>query len=101
PPQRPVVVDLGTGRASGYVRAAVAREVDRVTTAPAGERNRALYIAAVALGQLVAGGALGEDDAQCVLEQAGVTAGLHTAEAYRTVRSGLTAGSHRPRTVAA
>ncbi|MEU4371830.1 bifunctional DNA primase/polymerase, partial [Micromonospora chersina] len=32
PPQRPVVVDLGTGRASGYVRAAVAREVDRVTT---------------------------------------------------------------------
>ncbi|WBB49040.1 bifunctional DNA primase/polymerase [Verrucosispora sp. WMMA2044] len=101
PPQRPVVVDLGTGRAGGYVRAAVAREVDRVTTSPAGERNRALYIAAVALGQLVAGGALGEDDAQSVLEQAGVTAGLRTAEAYRTVRSGLTAGSKRPRTVAA
>ena len=101
PPQRPVVVDLGTGRAGGYVRAAVAREVDRVTTAAAGERNRALYIAAVALGQLVAGGALGEDDAQSVLEQAGVTAGLRTAEAYRTVRSGLTAGAHRPRKVAA
>ncbi|MFI6331091.1 bifunctional DNA primase/polymerase [Micromonospora chersina] len=101
PPQRPVVVDLGTGRAGGYLRAAVAREVDRVTTATAGERNRALYIAAVALGQLVAGGALGEDDAQSVLEQAGVTAGLRTAETYRTVRSGLTAGSKRPRTVAA
>jgi hypothetical protein len=55
----------------------------------------------VALGQLVAGGALGEDDAQSVLEQAGVTAGLRTAEAYRTVRSGLAAGSKRPRTVAA
>ncbi|MFJ6195761.1 bifunctional DNA primase/polymerase [Micromonospora sp. NPDC092111] len=101
PPQRPVVVDLGTGRAGGYVRAAVALEVDRVTTAAAGERNRALYIAAVALGQLVAGGALGEDDAQSVLEQAGVTAGLRATEAYRTVRSGLTAGSKRPRTVAA
>ncbi|MFF0152627.1 bifunctional DNA primase/polymerase [Micromonospora sp. NPDC005203] len=101
PPQRPVVVDLGTGRAGGYVRAAVTREVERVTTAASGERNRALYIAAVALGQLAAGGALGEDDAQSVLEQAGVTAGLRTAEAYRTVRSGLTAGSKRPRTVAA
>ncbi|MEU8182544.1 bifunctional DNA primase/polymerase [Micromonospora sp. NPDC049047] len=101
PPQRPVVVDLGTGRAGGYVRAAVAREVERVTTAASGERNRALYIAAVALGQLAAGGALPEDDAQSVLEQAGVTAGLRTAEAYRTVRSGLTAGSKRPRTVAA
>ncbi|MFY1657688.1 bifunctional DNA primase/polymerase [Micromonospora sp. WMMD1274] len=101
PPQRPVVVDLGTGRAGGYVRAAVAREVDRVTTAPDGERNRALYIAAVALGQLVAGGALGADDAQSVLEQAGFDAGLRTAEAYRTVRSGLAAGSKRPRTVAA
>jgi len=101
PPQRPVVVDLGTGRAGGYVRAAVAREVDRVTSAAAGERNRALYIASVALGQLVAGGALAEDDAQSVLEQAGVDAGLRTAEAYRTVRSGLTAGSKRPRTVAA
>ncbi|MCT2277269.1 bifunctional DNA primase/polymerase [Micromonospora chalcea] len=101
PPQRRVVVDLGTGRAGGYVRAAVAREVDRVTTAAKGERNRSLYIAAVALGQLVAGGALGEDDARSVLEQAGVTAGLRTVEAYRTVRSGLAAGARRPRQVAA
>ncbi|MEU5939038.1 bifunctional DNA primase/polymerase [Micromonospora sp. NPDC047548] len=101
PPQRPVVVELPTDRAGAYVRAAVGREVERVTTAAPGERNRALYIAAVALGQLAAGGALTADDAQSVLEQAGVTAGLRTAEAYRTVRSGLTAGAHRPRKVAA
>ncbi|MBQ1048527.1 bifunctional DNA primase/polymerase [Micromonospora sp. C51] len=101
PPQRPVVVDLGTGRAGAYVRAAIAREVDRVTAAAPGERNRSLYVAAVALGQLVAGGGLTEDDAHSVLEQAGVTAGLRTAEAYRTVRSGLTAGARRPRQVAA
>ncbi|PZF87673.1 bifunctional DNA primase/polymerase [Micromonospora endophytica] len=101
PPQRPVVVDLPTNRAGAYVRAAIGREVDRVTSAAAGERNRTLYVAAVALGQLVAGGALAEDDAQSVLEQAGVTAGLRTAEAYRTVRSGLTAGARRPRAVAA
>ncbi|RAO54412.1 bifunctional DNA primase/polymerase [Micromonospora saelicesensis] len=101
PPQRPVVVSLPTDRSGAYVRAAITREVDRVTTAPAGERNRALYIAAVALGQLVAGGSLAEDDAQSVLEQAGVTAGLSCVEAYRTVRSGLAAGSKRPRQVAA
>ncbi|WBB48409.1 bifunctional DNA primase/polymerase [Verrucosispora sp. WMMA2044] len=101
PPQRPVVVDLGTNRAGAYVRAAIAREVDRVTGAAPGERNRSLYVAAVALGQLVAGGALTEDDAQSVLEQAAVSAGLRTAEAYRTVRSGLTAGARRPRQVAA
>ncbi|MEU7948494.1 bifunctional DNA primase/polymerase [Micromonospora taraxaci] len=101
PPQRPVVVSLPTDRSGAYVRAAIGRETDRVAAAPAGERNRALYIAAVALGQLVAGGALAEDDAQSVLEQAGVTAGLSCAEAYRTVRSGLTAGARRPRQVAA
>ncbi|MFJ6166268.1 bifunctional DNA primase/polymerase [Micromonospora orduensis] len=101
PPQRPVVVSLPTDRSGAYVRAAITREVDRVTTAAAGERNRALYVAGVALGQLVAGGALAEDDAQSVLEQAGVTAGLSAAEAYRTVRSGLAAGARRPRQVAA
>ncbi|MEU3457110.1 bifunctional DNA primase/polymerase [Micromonospora sp. NPDC006766] len=101
PPQRPVGVNLPTDRTGAYVRAAVAREVDRVTTAGKGERNRSLYIAAVALGQLVAGGALTEDNAQALLEQAGVDAGLRTAEAFRTVRSGLAAGAHRPRKVAA
>ncbi|PZF98409.1 bifunctional DNA primase/polymerase [Micromonospora deserti] len=101
PPQRPVVVSLPTDRSGAYVRAAIGREADRVTTAPPGERNRTLYIAAVALGQLVAGGAVAEDEAQSVLEQAGVTGGLSCAEAYRTIRSGLAAGSKRPRQVAA
>ncbi|KXK58526.1 DNA primase [Micromonospora rosaria] len=101
PPQRPVVVDLPANRTGAYVRAAVTREVERVTSAASGERNRALYIAAVALGQLAAGGALPEDDARTLLEQAGAAAGLRPAEVYRTVRSGLAAGARRPRTVAA
>lgn len=101
PPQQPVVVQMPTNRAGAYVRAAVAREVERVTTAAKGERNRSLYIAAVALGQLVAGGALAEVDATTVLEQVGVAAGLGTTETYRTVRSGLAAGARRPRKVAA
>ncbi|MGC5306208.1 bifunctional DNA primase/polymerase [Micromonospora zamorensis] len=101
PPQRPVVVSLPTDRSGAYVRAAISRESDRVTTAPAGERNRALYIAAVALGQLAAGGSLTETDASGVLEQAAASAGLGSVETARTSRSGLAAGSKRPRQVAA
>ncbi len=101
PPQRPVVVDLPADRTGAYVRAAIDRETARVTAAPAGERNRSLYIAAVALGQLTAGGALAEADAQSVLEQAAASAGLGRAETARTIRSGLAAGSRRPRKVAA
>ncbi|MEU2984949.1 bifunctional DNA primase/polymerase [Micromonospora aurantiaca] len=101
PPQRPVVVDLPADRTGAYVRAAIDRETARVTAAPAGERNRCLYIAAVALGQLAAGGALTADDAQSVLEQAAASAGLGRVETARTIRSGLAAGSRRPRKVAA
>ncbi|MGW1450966.1 bifunctional DNA primase/polymerase, partial [Micromonospora sp. NPDC002411] len=101
PPQRPVVVSLPTDRSGAYVRAAINREADRITTAPAGERNRALYIAAVALGQLAAGGSLTETDASGVLEQAAASAGLGSVETARTIRSGLAAGSKRPRQVAA
>ncbi|MFI6065818.1 bifunctional DNA primase/polymerase [Micromonospora sp. NPDC051227] len=101
PPQRPVVVSLPTDRSGAYVRAAITREADRVTTAPAGERNRALYVAAVALGQLTAGGSLTAEDAESVLEQAAARAGLGHVETARTIRSGLAAGSKRPRQVAA
>ncbi|MFI7247273.1 bifunctional DNA primase/polymerase [Micromonospora chalcea] len=101
PPQRPVVVDLPADRTGAYVRAAIDREAARVTGAAAGERNRSLYIAAVALGQLAAGGALTEADAQSVLEQAAASAGLGRVETARTIRSGLAAGSRRPRKVAA
>ncbi|MFB6396810.1 bifunctional DNA primase/polymerase [Polymorphospora lycopeni] len=101
PPARPVVVDLNTDRTGRYLAAAIRRETARVTDATEGERNRCLYIASVALGQLVAGGALAEDDAEAVLGQAATRAGLGRAETARTVRSGLTAGRKRPRTVAA
>ncbi|MFF0723085.1 bifunctional DNA primase/polymerase [Micromonospora sp. NPDC003816] len=101
PPQRPVVVSLPTDRSGAYVRAAITREADRVTTAPAGERNRCLYVAAVALGQLTAGGSLTAEDAESVLEQAAARAGLGHVETARTIRSGLAAGSKRPRQVAA
>lgn len=63
PPQRPMVVSLAaTDRRSAYLRAAVTAELERVRTGSEahGGRNNALYVAAVALGQLVAGGELSE-----------------------------------------
>ena len=61
------------------------------------------FLAAVALGQLVAGGALAEHDARAALSAA---AGRHLAagayslrQAEQTITSGLTAGARRPRTI--
>jgi len=101
PAQRPVVVELPTDRRGAYVRAAIDAEVRRVAEAPEGRRNRSLYIAAVALGQLVAGGELSTVEAEAVLEHAGVGVGLRYLETVRTIASGLRAGGKRPRTVAA
>lgn len=73
--------------------------------AEGGNHNFALYCAANALGQLIEGGALTEDEVRDVLMRA--AAGHVAAGAYRwrqaeqTVTSGLRAGARRPRKVAA
>jgi hypothetical protein len=104
-PQAPVSIATGTGRRSAYVAAAIRREVEHVTSAAEGSRNAALYTAAVALGQLAAGGALTAEQVQSVLEQAAaghIAARAYTAtEARNTIASGLRAGARRPRTLAA
>lgn len=102
PPQRPVVVDLPTGRTGAYLDAAITRQLDHLRRAAEGERNHTLYVSAVALGQLVAGGAaLTRDQAEALLEEAALSIGLSRFETLRTIRSGLAAGARRPRTVAA
>ncbi|WP_345364319.1 bifunctional DNA primase/polymerase [Actinoallomurus liliacearum] len=105
PPSAPVAIATGTGRRSAYLRAALAREVERVTGAAEGSRNAALYTAAVALGQLVAGGALAAAEVETLLEQAAaghIAARAYTpTEARNTIASGLRAGAKRPRTLAA
>jgi hypothetical protein len=101
PPQRPVVVDLPSGRAGAYLDAAIGGQLDILRRAAEGERNHTLYISAVALGQLAAGGALSADQAADLLEQAALSIGLTPFEARRTIRSGLAAGARRPRAVAA
>ena len=102
PTQKPVSVPLtATDRRTTYLRQAVEGEVRRVLTAGPGQRNTALYRAAVALGQLVAGGELTEADVTAHLTEAATQVGQKPREIPRTIASGLRAGSHRPRTVAA
>lgn len=104
PPPAPVVpIRPATGRRDRYLTAALREECRRVAQART-NRNAALYAAAVALGQLVAGGALGEHEVRAALRTA---AGRHigvrqftTREAEKTITSGLQAGAHRPRRIA-
>jgi hypothetical protein len=102
PPARPV--ETGTGRRSRYLDAAIRMECARVENAPDHQRNACLFAAALALGQLVAGGCLTAPDHERVLLTA---AGRHIAvgafserQARNTIASGLRSGANRPRQVA-
>ncbi|MFE2836946.1 bifunctional DNA primase/polymerase [Streptomyces mirabilis] len=102
PPQKPIRVALsGRGRGTAFLQAAVNGEVERVTGSGEDQHNNALYIASVALGQLVAGGELAEADVTGWLLTAALQVGQGEREAHRTIASGLRAGARRPRTVAA
>lgn len=95
--------EIASADRSRYLRAAIEGETARVAGALPGTRNKALFIAACALGQLVAGGALPEHEARAVLERA--AAGHLEAGAYgtrqrdKTITSGLRAGASSPRTL--
>ncbi|WP_216209145.1 bifunctional DNA primase/polymerase [Amycolatopsis aidingensis] len=104
PPPPAPPTPIRAGQRSRYLEAAIRAEAAKVHNAPEGQRNSALYAAALALGQLVAGGALTEAEHEAVLLTA---AGRHlTVRAYSeaqariTIRSGLQAGAKRPRQVA-
>ncbi|GAA4874353.1 bifunctional DNA primase/polymerase [Pseudonocardia benzenivorans] len=107
PPPPPAIpagpIRTGTGRRARYLDAALRAETARVHDAPASQRNASLYVAAVALGQLVAGGSLTEPEARAVLTSA---AARHLAlraysprQAEQTITSGLRAGAKRPRRI--
>lgn len=109
PPQRPArppaTIALASDRRGRYVAAAIRRQVAHLTEAPEGQRNHALFTSAVALGQLVAGGALTHTDVYAVLEPAARSLpGAHRLtdrEITRTIASGLRVGAREPRSVAA
>lgn len=87
------------GRSDGYGPAALRGEVDRVRSAPVGQRNHTLNAAAYSLGQLVAAGALARNRVVDALTYSATSAGLEPAEIAATIDSGLIAGARKPRTV--
>jgi hypothetical protein len=99
PPEAPIAI--GGNRNDRYLAAAIRGERQRVLEAPPGQRNHSLYLAAVALGQLVAGGALPDHDARAELRAAAdphIAAAAYSAlQAEKTISSGLRAGARRPR----
>jgi hypothetical protein len=102
---RPRALTASGERSARYVTAALAGESARVRAAQPGGRNHALFCAAVALGQLVAGNALPEYDARAALLDAcssHLDGGAFTQrEARASIASGLRAGANNPRTHAA
>ncbi|MCF2533716.1 bifunctional DNA primase/polymerase [Yinghuangia sp. KLBMP8922] len=101
PAQKPVVLSLPNDRRGAYVNAAVNAQVRYVLESGDDQHNIALYRSACALGQLVAGGALAEQEATAALANAAAQVGQGPREAEKTIRSGLSAGAKRPRSVAA
>ncbi|RZU48865.1 bifunctional DNA primase/polymerase-like protein [Krasilnikovia cinnamomea] len=101
PPQQPVRVAVPDGRRGAYLHAAVQASLDAIAEAKDGTLNKALYGAAVALGQLVAGGALDETTTADLLAQAAIRKGHPERGARNTIRSGFRTGANRPRSVAA
>ncbi|MFA7765392.1 bifunctional DNA primase/polymerase [Streptomyces sp. NRRL S-448] len=100
PPQAPVRVVLGGDRHARWLQAAINGELKRVAESANHEHNNALYVASVALGQLVAGAELTEADVTAWLTDAAHKVGQGDREARATIASGLRAGARRPRTVA-
>ncbi|GIH27941.1 DNA primase [Acrocarpospora phusangensis] len=98
---KPMRLNLPEGRRGKFLHAAITGELERLAAAPVGQRNHTLYLAATALGQLVAGGALTESEVTNLLGQGGANAGLTPSETRLTIKSGLRNGARRPRTIAA
>ena len=92
--------ELGVASPTAYAAAALRGELDRVLTAPEGQRNHTLNTAAFALGQLVAAGLLPRQLAEDTLTLAGHGIGLSPRECAATIRSGLDSGQRAPRTAA-
>ncbi|OYO16620.1 hypothetical protein CGZ93_17830 [Enemella dayhoffiae] len=82
------------GEATAYAQKALALECAELASTPEGGRNHTLNIAAFNIGQLIAAGHLGEQDARTHLTNAARQAGLTDIEIQRTLNSGLR-GGHR------
>ncbi len=82
-----------------YGTAALEGEVNTIRSAPEGQRNEALNVAAHKLGSLVAGGALDREHVRTALHDVALEAGLDEHEIGPTIESGLSSGEKNPRVV--
>lgn len=82
-----------------YGQAALTSACERIRSASEGDRHRAIYAEAAAVGELVAGGACGLHRGACedALVSAALTTGKSQREVQRTVRDGLAKGEQSPR----
>jgi hypothetical protein len=97
PPTPPLTAPAGVdSRLVPWVRAAVTGELEAVAGAREGTRNHRLNRAAFRLGQLVATGAVDQEQVLVGLEAAAVACGLPAGEARRTIASGVDAGQQQP-----
>lgn len=94
-------IDLRSPRVDRYVSAAVDGELRRVVSACEGRRNDALFVASVAIGQLVGAELMSRAEAETTLELAAnghLAAGAYSqSQARKTIASGLTRGQREPR----
>ncbi|MFD7653990.1 bifunctional DNA primase/polymerase [Actinosynnema sp. NPDC059797] len=93
---------IAVDRLPGYMAAALRGEADRVARATPNAHNIVLYTAAVALGQLVAGGLLPPSRAEDSLYAAAAhmisgECGCTDREVRRVIARGLQAGHDKPR----
>ena len=83
-------------RRSAEVKAAVQGEVNRVATAPSGERNNCLNVAAMKLARFLPHGELSEHELIQALVEAAHKVGLDDSEILPTIRSGIKKGTQDP-----
>ncbi|GGP36009.1 bifunctional DNA primase/polymerase [Saccharothrix coeruleofusca] len=102
PPARTAPIVSRSERLPAYVAAAVQGERQRVAAAVSGAHTHTLFVASVALGQLVGAGLLPAATAQDELFAAALhmitdRCGCTDREVLRTITNGLRAGAERPR----
>lgn len=95
PPQAFRVAPEGV---DGYTRRALETECSNITSAPDGDQNNLINIAAFNVGQLVGAGALTENEARHALLGAARAGNHPEGRAVATIESGLRAGMAEPRT---
>lgn len=80
-----------------YTEAALDKQVTRVKNTSVGNRNRQLYLSAIALGQLVGSGAIDRTHVESELLAAALHSGLGETESLATIKSGINTGELNPR----